>query len=166
MAVVAGTVYATRTDLNQIGILAQALANVPTAAQDEALQAASAVADSYLQDQFKLPLTSWGYDLVRAVCILAAWDCLTVRGYSPQSQGDQNIYKRYEDGIAWLEEVAAGKKKPSQIVDSSVPPGSGDGEALSTPFGGGSLVTSRVRGWTDRGGSGHGIVDSFDDKSW
>lgn len=165
MPVVAGTQYATITDLNQIGILAQALANVPTQALTEALQAASAVCDSYLQDQYVLPLTLWGYDLVRATCAIAAWDALTVRGYSPQSQGDQNIYKRYQDAIKWLEEVAKGTKKPSQIVDSSTPTGTGDGEAVGFSFSGGSLITSRVRGWTDRGSSGHG-VDSFNDPWW
>lgn len=166
MPVVAGTQYATTTDLNQIGILAQALVNVPAPALTESLQAASAVCDSYLQDQYILPLTSWGYDLVRATCIIAAWDCLTVRGYSPQSNGDQNIYKRYQDAIAWLEDVAKGTKKPSQIVDSSVVPGPGNGDELTTPFSGGNLVTSRVRGWTDRGSSGHGVVDSFNDQWW
>jgi phage gp36-like protein len=166
MPVVAGTQYATTTDLSQIGILAQALANVPGPALTEALQAASAVCDSYLQDQFTLPLTSWGYDLVRAACTIAAWDALTVRGYSPQSNGDQNIYKRYQDAIAWLEDVAKGTKKPSQVVDSSTPAAPSDGEAVGFAFGGGSLITSQVRGWTDRGRSGHGVVDTFNEPWW
>lgn len=162
MPVVAGTVYATRTDLGQIGVLAQALTNVPTVAQDEALQAASGVADDYLQSQFVLPLVSWGYSLTRAVCAIAAWDCLTVRGYSPQSQSDQNIRQRYEDALKWLANAAAGTPKPAGIVDSSVPPGPGDDDSDVSAFAGGSITTSPVRGWTDRGSSTPGVGDPFE----
>jgi phage gp36-like protein len=153
--VLAGTVYATRTDLTQIGLVGAALANVPTAAQDEALQAASAIADSYLQGQYVLPLAQWGYDLVRVVCCVAAWDCLTARGYSPQSQGDQNVYKRYEDALKWLDEVSKGMQTPANILDASTPPTDPDGGTV-TQVDGGSVVSTQVRGWTDRG------VGSFD----
>lgn len=157
MGLVTGTVYATRTDLNQIGILAQALVNVPTAAQDEALQAASAVADSQLQGQYILPIINWSYDLVRAVCAIAAWDCLTVRGYSPQAQGDQNIRLRYEDAMAWLDRVSKGQESPAYITDSSVAAGGqtlpppADGSVVFSTSGGFQLQTTAVRGWTDRG---------------
>lgn len=150
MPVLAGTVYATRTDLTQIGLVGAALANVPTAAQDEALQAASAIADSYLQGQFILPLTQWGYDLVRAVCVIAAWDCLAARGYAPQSQADQNVYKRYQDALAWLDEVSKGIQTPVNVLDSSTTPTNPDGGTVSA-VDGGSVVTTSVRGWTDRG---------------
>lgn len=150
MPVLAGTRYASQTDLTRIGLVGAALANVPSAAQDEALDAASAIADSYLQGQYKLPLTSWGYDLVRAVCAIAAWDCLAARGYSPQSQGDQNIYKRFEDALKWLDEVSKGVQTPINIVDASVTPTDADGSAV-TMIESGSIVSTQVRGWTDRG---------------
>jgi phage gp36-like protein len=148
--VLAGTVYATTTDLTQIGLVGAALANVPTQAQNEALQAASAIADSYLQGQFILPLTQWGYDLVRVVCCIAAWDCLTARGYAPQSQADQNVYKRYQDALAWLDEVSKGIQTPANILDSSTPAQNPDGGTVLA-VDGGSVVTTQVRGWTDRG---------------
>jgi phage gp36-like protein len=150
MPVLAGTQYATRTDLTQIGLVGAALANVPTAAQDEAIQAASAIADSYLQGQYVLPLSQWGYDLTRAVCCIAAWDCLTARGYSPQSQGDQNVYKRFEDALKWLDEVSKGMQTPSNILDASTPAANPDGGQV-TQVDGGSVVSTQVRGWTDRG---------------
>lgn len=160
MPVLAGTVYATRTDLTNIGLLGAALANVSTGAQDEALQAASAVADSYLQSHYVLPLVQWGYDLVRAVCCIAAWDCLTARGFSPQSQGDQNVYKRYEDAINWLDEVSKGLQSPANIVDSSTPatPATGSDTVRIDGF---SITTTAVRGWTDRG-----VGTPPDDWSW
>jgi phage gp36-like protein len=150
MPVLAGTVYATTTDLGNLGLLGAALQNVSGAAQAEALQAASAVADSYLQGQYILPLSQWGYDLVRAVCIIAAWDLLAARGYSPQSQADQNVRQRYEDALGWLDEVSKGIQTPVNIIDASTAPTDGDGSDV-TVIDGGSVVSTTVRGWTDRG---------------
>lgn len=150
MAVLAGTRYATQTDLTRIGLVGAALTNVPSAALDEALDAASAIADSYLQGQYVLPLSQWGYDLVRAVCCIAAWDCLTARGYNPQSQGDANVYKRSEDALKWLDEVSKGMQTPLNILDASTPPINPDGGEV-VQVDGGSVVSTQVRGWTDRG---------------
>lgn len=150
MPVLAGTVYATTTDLGNLGLLGAALVNMPPAAQTEALQAASAIADSYLQGQYILPITQWGYDLVRVVCIIAAWDLLAARGYNPQSQGDLNIRQRYEDALKWLDEVSKGIQTPLNIVDTSAPASDPDGSEV-TVIDGGSVVTTDVRGWTDRG---------------
>ena len=66
MGVLAGTVYATTTDLTRLGMLGSALSVIDPLAQTEALQYASAIADSYLQSHFVLPITQWGYDLVGA----------------------------------------------------------------------------------------------------
>lgn len=149
MPVLAGTVYATTTDLQHLGLLGSALSTLDPAAQTEALQAASAIADSYLQGQYILPLTQWGYDLVRVVCIIAAWDLLAARGYNPQSP-DENIRQRYVDALNWLDEVSKGIQTPVNILDSSTVPSDGDGSDVSV-IDGGSLVTTTVRGWTDRG---------------
>jgi phage gp36-like protein len=140
MPVVAGTPYAVRADLAALGLLSGALSNVPTGTQDAALLAASGVADSYLQSQYTLPLTSWGYDLLRAVCIIAAYDLMTSRGYNPVGNVDQNIRLRYLDVIAWLEGIASGEETPASVVDS----GSGSG---SSSF---SIRSSAIRGWTHR----------------
>lgn len=150
MPVLVGTIYATTTDLQRIGLLGAALANVDVNAQTEALQYASAIADSYLQSHFVLPLTQWGYDLVGNVCAIAAWTLLAVRGYSPQSQGDQNIRQRYEDALKWLDEVSKGIQSPINIIDSSTAPNPGDGSTVAR-LDGFAIVSTDVRGWTDRG---------------
>jgi phage gp36-like protein len=150
MPVLAGTVYATTSDLTKLGMVGAAFANIDNATQTEALQYASAVADSYLQSHFVLPLTQWGYDLLGVVCAIAAWTLLATRGYNPQSQGDQNIRQRYEDALKWLDEVSKGLQAPINIVDSSVPPVPVDG-STATRIDGFGLVSTAVRGWTDRG---------------
>lgn len=160
MPVVTGTQYASQTDLAQLGLAPGALQNVTGTVQDAALLAASALADSYLESRYKLPLTSWGKDLSRIVCFIAAYDILTSRGYSPQSP-DDHIRQRYIDALAWLQEVSRGTQSPSQIADSSVTTQTGpsigavgsDGSINSATAGGFQMVTSPVRGWTSRGGS-------------
>jgi phage gp36-like protein len=152
------TQYATRADLTNLGLLAGALSSVPTATQDAALLAASGLADAALQSRYILPLTRWGQDLVRCVCIIAAYDLLTSRGYGPQQGVDDNIRKRYLDQLDWLKEVGKGNDTPSYVIDSSA---NGSGGSVSSPSADGSIVTSTdgglqmttssVRGWTDRG---------------
>ena len=150
MPVVTGTVYATATDLANLGMLGAALANVPAAAQTEALQYASAVADSYLQGHFMLPISQWGYDLVGAVCSIAAWTLLAARGYSPQSNADKNIRLKYLDALKWLDEVSKGLQAPIGIIDSSTSPSAVDG-STAIRVDGFSVTTTSIRGWTDRG---------------
>lgn len=151
MPVVAGTQYATRTDLANLGLVAGALANVTTTTQDAALVAASAVADSYLQSRYQLPLLQWGQDLSRAVAIIAAYDLLTSRGYNPQSSADQNVRQRYLDALAWLDSISKGASTPSYVTDSSTPTGTTDGSTSTETDGAFQMVTSSVRGWTSRG---------------
>lgn len=112
--------YANRTQLTQLGLQSAALTDVTATVQDENLDAASALADSYLASRYTLPLISWGDDLIRAVCVIAAWDILAgTRGFDPEALGDQAVRMRYEDIIKWLEAIAAGDVTPSGIVDSS-----------------------------------------------
>ncbi len=101
--------YADRTDLTRLGIAAAALTGVATAAQDAALEAASDVADGYMRGRYALPLTAWGDDLRRAVCAVAAWDLLTVRGFDPNRGGDIAVQERHNSALAWLKDVAAGR---------------------------------------------------------
>lgn len=155
MAVVAGTQYATRADLANLGLIGNALANVATAAQDAALAAASATADSFLQSRYELPLITWGQDLVRAVCVIAAYDVLTSRGFAPGGNVDANIRQRYLDAVGWLEAVGKGNQTPSQVTDSSTPStGSGADGSVSATTDAYQITTADVRGWTSRGSSG------------
>jgi phage gp36-like protein len=139
------TPYATRDQLPDFGVNAAALLPIPAAVQDAALAAASEVADSYLRSQFVLPLITWGTDLTRAVCMIAAYDLLVGRGYNPEAGADTNIRLRYEDAIAWLKDVARGLAA-LDATDSS--PG---GEPGSSTLAGPRVASSSQRGYSIRG---------------
>src|SRR5262245_29771771 len=91
-----------------------------TSVQDKKLMEASEFADGYLRQQFVLPLTRWGSDLVRRVCDVAAYYLVCVRGFNPETDG--HFLANYESAEKWFREVAKGLISPD-VVD-----GSGDAE--------------------------------------
>lgn len=101
--------YATTTDLARLGIAAAALSGVSSTIQEAALDAASVVADGYLRSRYTVPLASWGDDLTRAVCAIAAWDVLCTRGFDPTKGGDAAIEARAIEARGWLKDVSAGR---------------------------------------------------------
>lgn len=129
--------YATRTDLTTHGLSSAALGSISTTAQDAALDAASASADSYLRTRYSTPVTGYGVDLTRAVCALAAWDLLSVRGYDPQRGGDEAVRLRAEDAMRWLRDVSAGKASLSGVGES-------ESDSWSEYLG---PVSDEARGW-------------------
>jgi phage gp36-like protein len=110
--------YATPSDLYRLALRAPALNGISSADQNQALEAASRVADSYLQARYQLPLAAWDYDLRRAVAIIAAYDLLSGRGFAPEGS-DEHVRLRYEDAIRWLRDVSLGVVTPVGIVDAS-----------------------------------------------
>jgi hypothetical protein len=86
--------YATLTDLYNT-IPASQLGALTTTQQQAALDARSAYADAKMRARYALPLGQ-PYDpaLVRAVCDLAAWDLIQLRGYNPRSGSDVNYQIR------------------------------------------------------------------------
>lgn len=134
------SVYATAADLTRLAIPAEALEGITVEDQDAALSAASSVADGYLASRYTLPLTSWGDDLRRAVCLIAAYDLMTRRGYNPEG-GDEQLRLRYEDAIRWLERVADGKVTPP-AEDSSTA-----GTSASAGLGSPEVRSGTKRGW-------------------
>ena len=110
--------YASRTDLTTHGLSSAAIGSISTTAQDAALDAASRVADSYLRARYATPVTGYGVDLTRAVCSIAAWDLLSVRGYDPQRGGDEALRLRAEDALRWLRDVSSGKAHLAGITES------------------------------------------------
>lgn len=127
--------YASRADLHALGLPEAVLASIPDVEQEAALEAASALADSYLRARYDLPLASWGRGLTRAVALIAAYDLMSRRGYDPTRPGQENVRMRYEDAIRWLEGVAAGKVDPG--VEDATP------EVSSTAV----QVVTRERRW-------------------
>ena len=143
--------YATVQDLYRFGAPAAAFVEVSTLDQEAALEGASGTADGYLRAKFKLPLTAVTTDLTRAVCQVAAYDLLSVRGFNPEQGSDINVRSRYEDAIRWLEQVAKGTVTPA-LTDSSVDGAGGPFVVQPQPSSSGGLpiVTPgapRPRGW-------------------
>lgn len=143
--------YCTVAEIARWGVSAEALDGIPAKPETEtsgginqrdAILGASDVIDGYLRSRFTLPLTAWEQDLRRACAVIAAWDLISVRGYSPDD--DPALKARYDAIIKWLEGVAAGKITPS-VTDSS--PGAEPG----SPSGGPRVISSTSRGWSVRG---------------
>lgn len=105
----------------------------------QALDGASGLIDGYLSQRFMLPLIAWGSDFKRACCAIAVYDVMTGQGYNPTGDAEQ-IRKRYEDAIRWLERIAAGQVTPV-VTDSSAPPTS------PSLWGGVKVQSQRPRGW-------------------
>lgn len=101
--------YATQADLAKWGLRASVLAGISPADQDAHLQAASAMADSYLGHRgYALPLTTWGDDLRQSVCKVAAWTLLNHRGASPDNPADAGVAKAHDDALSWWRDIARG----------------------------------------------------------
>lgn len=133
--------YATITDLTTYGLPAAALAGIYQDQVQDALDAASTTADSYLALRFTVPYANPGADLKDAVSRIAAFNLMATRGYNPDGDAGQ-LRLRYEDAIRWLEKVSAGKVQPA-----GVPAGT---ESLAD-FG--TYSQNTLRGWS---GSGRG----------
>lgn len=133
----AATVYATTTDLANLGLPSALLTGIPGAQQSAALASASATIDSFLASRFVLPLKTYGQDLTRVACELAAWSILSTRGFNPDHGADVAVRQRYEDAMRWLRDVADERATPGGIVD-----GSSTGATV-----GPKVFTATARGW-------------------
>lgn len=131
--------YATTTDLTRLGLPSAALTNVPTATQEESLDAMSAIADGYLSSRYELPLSAWGDDLRACVCRLAAYDLMVTRGFNPTAGGDESLLVRHDHAMRWLRDVAGGVVSPTGVVDATPDDTTGN----ETTF----AVTDAPRGW-------------------
>lgn len=146
--------YASISDLQTLGVRAEALAKFTPVQKNEALDDASRTMDSYFRKQFTLPFVAVGGDLARACAAIAAYDLVSARGLNPEGN-DENIRLRYLDAIKWLEMVAAGKVLPD-VTDSS--PAAEEGQSSG---GGPRVVSSSSRGYSSRGDASGGCRGPF-----
>ena len=130
--------YATRTQLAQGGIGQKFLANVSTTDQDAALDAASRTADLYLRQRYATPLASWGDDLTRLVCHLAAWDLYSTR--RTPNDTDDSLERRSDKALSVLKDIGAGKATLSVPVES-------ESDSWTEALGGAEAVSDEPRGW-------------------
>ena len=128
--------YASADNLKLTGMPAVALAKVDAAALPEALEQASELIDSYIRGRYTLPLSNWGGDLRRACIVVAVYDLLSLRGYTPAGE-DDNVRLRYLDVLKWLEGVRDEKIHTAQIVDATPD----ESEESAT------VVCDALRGW-------------------
>jgi phage gp36-like protein len=135
--------YCTAADLGIFGINAEALADLPIAENEvPPIAAASAKVDSYLRQQYVLPLTRVGQDIREATAVIAAYRILSVRGLKPgENPEDANIRLQYEDTLAWLKLVAAGSVAPD-VDDSDV-----ESPTAGAQAGAVRVSSNEQRGW-------------------
>ncbi len=128
--------YATPAELDALALPPDVASRVADADKTSALEAASALADSYLAAAgYTTPLSTWGDDLKAAVCAIAAFDLAVSAGLAPEDGEGSNLYLKKRDAIRWLERVARGEAKPAGV--------SGD----SSPWGTPRVRSAEPRGW-------------------
>lgn len=132
--------YATIADLKTIGINPVAFQNVADDILNANLLAASEECDNYMQARYRVldsPLASWGSDLKRLVCKIAAYTLMGVRGYNPGAGADVTLRMGYEDAINTLKGVAR------QSVHLNVVPSFTQGSVQQLP----QVRSREPRGW-------------------
>lgn len=108
--------YATSDDLERYGLPQSTVQTIDGADITAQLDAASSLADSYLRLHYKLPLSSpYPIALVEAVCRIAAFNILSVRGYNPEGDAGM-IESRYQAAMKWLQDVGAGRAAPLMVT--------------------------------------------------
>ena len=125
--------YATTAELDALALPPDVAGKADVTEKEAALEAASALADSYLrQAGYVVPITTPGDDLKNAVCEIAAYNLAVSKNLAPEGGEVSNLYLRKREAIRWLERVAAGKAR-LEGQDAS------GGEAY--------IVTDPKRGW-------------------
>lgn len=138
---------AERSDLYRLGVSADVLAQSSrtsgTDVQDQHLDSASTYALGKIGNRYKRPLVSWEDDLRQAVCKIASYELLCVRGFNPASGADINILDRRNQADAWLTSVARQEITPNIVGDA----------AQSPVFDSPKVVSSYpLQGWQNRPG--------------
>jgi phage gp36-like protein len=114
-----GTVYADRTAFFAHGLPAQARGKVTDAQIDSALATASAFMDSKFRGRYPLPFLTYGIEVVRACCTLAAEEVLTIRGWDANNAGDSEIMRRGDLTREWLDQVQRSAAHPDVTLQAS-----------------------------------------------
>jgi phage gp36-like protein len=133
--------YCEPSEIGRYGVNAEAIGELNDELITPVIVAVSDEIDTYLRQQYVLPLTRWGSDITKAAAVMAAWEIISVRGFKPgENIEDSPLRLRYEDVKAWLKMVAAGTVAPD--VDDS---------DTSTPAAGAQSGSARVTSNSQRG---------------
>lgn len=138
------TEYCTVDDLETLGMGGRAFRDRSAPEKLQAIRTASSLIDSYLRNQYTLPLQAHGEDIRQCCAVLACYTLLRVRGFDPSSDGNDIIMEERDRQVRWLENIAKGSSAP-QVTDGSTEPRS---------FGTGPrVITSSTRGYGNRLGT-------------
>ena len=133
-------------DLYRLGISSDVLAQSPrtgdTATQSAALDSASEYALGKIGGRYKRPLVSWSDDLKQAVCKIAAYELLCIRGFNPAAGADVNILERRNQADGWLTSVARQEISPDIVGAANQSP------AFDNP----RIISAPQQGWQNRRG--------------
>ena len=134
------------TDLYRLGSSADVLGQSPRTAdtnvQLAALDSASVYALGNIGNRYKRPLLAWEDDLKQAVCKIAAYELLCIRGFNPAAGADVNILQRRNQADDWLRSVAR------QEISPNITGAANQSPAFDDP----RIVTSPLQGWQNRAG--------------
>lgn len=112
--------YATYADLNALTLPSGALpAYLTTLIQQQHLDAASDLVDSFIANWCTLPLVNPIPQSIKMKCCqIAAFTLLSARGYNPDNGQDEMMKMQHDQAMEWLALVSEGKVRPP-IVDSA-----------------------------------------------
>ena len=103
------SVYATADDLANLGVANEALGSIDAGKITAVCEARSRFADGYfLAGGYEVPdggFLVFGTDLTWAVSQLACYDLVSNLGYTTENGNQDNLRKRHDDALAWLEMI-------------------------------------------------------------
>lgn len=149
--------YAQPSDLTAVGWNANVQGNLTNAQVLAQLQNASDYADNFFRGRYgagSCPLLpnqpSGTYDtaLVQAVCKIAAYWLICIRGFNPNNGGDANFRMQFGDATAWLDKVQRQQAHPNVTPATTTGNGAVQPQVISSSVSNLSNgATAPTRGW-------------------
>lgn len=115
--------YAAQSDLTNYALPAQAQGQITPQQMSTALQDASDELDTYFRGRYgdgpSPLLLTWDTQVTKAVCCIAAYNLMVVRGYDPDSGADPTFKNRRDEAIAWCRDVQRQQAHPLVTVSGT-----------------------------------------------
>jgi len=109
--------YLAYRDVITFGLQSRTVSDIGEGVVSSHCISASSYANGFLRKRYKLPLASWGLDLVEQLAIIVGYRCLSgVRGFNPEGgAGNKEYQARYNEALQWLKDVRDLKIDPDVI---------------------------------------------------
>ena len=141
------TAYATLADLVVYGIQATALGSLSTTQQQGCLDRATDEMNSRFAGRYPLPLLAWDTSVKAKCCEIAAYHCVTMRGFNPASGADVNYQYRYEKALKWCDDVRNKAIHPTVTTSQSPTPDYAQPKIYTSSMVNTGGATDTNRGW-------------------